>query len=819
MKHTSIRKPLSVLLSILMVLSVFGGMAFPAGAESKTIAQGVIYKLGDTIVLPGNGIYYVKDSERHPAQEIYSNGTITEFEGDEYAYSLMIDEWGIYARIDMFDYQEEINQGLSVLGITFTGSGTQSDPYLPKLAFGVFESTWAGEGEGTEDSPWLIKDLNDLRTLSANVASGMMYTGKYLKLAADIDCGSENWAPIGTFGGTFDGNGKTVSYQINGSEAEKNGLFAEISNVGTVKNLNVSGSIVSSADFNGGVAGKNCGSIINCFSTVDITTSSMMNGGIAGGSWFEDAKISYCAASGTLTWTGASDRYSNTGGITGENRWGVIDHCTSFCNVLAENAKDSWAYVGILDGRDMGTTTDCYYLDTATTAGLVNFDGAEKKTVDELKVIGQAAFDAGYTVYGLALGAVAPNPDQEAADAVIALIDAIGEVALTDECKDKIDAAKAAYEALTDAQKASVTNYETLQLAEGQYAALQLAADMTAFEAYKTAKKSAMDALLQEGDSEAVQNIVGLAKTQIEGFTYDESKTLDENKAALDTLVANVPNAVAEQRAADAQLAADKAAFDDYKAEQKAAVEAMAEEGDSTDAQQIIAAAAAAIDALTYDEAKTLDENKAAADEIADIADALTAQRAADALAEAKEQLANAIEEAKAYYNEIKDDERYAEIANALKTAYERGESALASDDAEEILAFAANVSFALETAQAEKATVDKAAADKAAADEVAALIDAIGEVAYTDESKAKIDAAKAAYDALTDAQKALVDNADVLTAAEESYAELKAAGDDAPCPVCGKVHGNSLYEQFMSIIHTIIILIKWIAGGFKGLY
>ena len=32
MKHTSIRKPLSVLLSILMVLSVFGGMAFTASA-------------------------------------------------------------------------------------------------------------------------------------------------------------------------------------------------------------------------------------------------------------------------------------------------------------------------------------------------------------------------------------------------------------------------------------------------------------------------------------------------------------------------------------------------------------------------------------------------------------------------------------------------------------------------------------------------------------------------------------------------------------------------------------------------------------------
>ncbi len=58
--------------------------------------------------------------------------------------------------------------------------------------------------------------------------------------------------------------------------------------------------------------------------------------------------------------------------------------------------------------------------------------------------------------------------------------------------------------------------------------------------------------------------------------------------------------------------------------------------------------------------------------------------------------------------------------------------------------------------------------------------IDAIGEVAYTDESKALIDDAREAYDALTDAQKTLVDNLDVLTAAEEKYAELKAAADQA---------------------------------------
>ena len=241
MKHTSIRKPLSVLLSILMVLSVFGGMAFTASAESKQIGEGVIYKQGDVIVLPGDGDYYVKGSKYSSARKVNRNGTVTRFEGDEYHYRLMIGEWGIQAYLDTFDYEEEMSQGLSVLGIKFTGSGTESDPYMPKLALGEVESTWAGDGEGTEDSPWLIKDLNDLRTLSANVASGMTYSGKYLKLAADIDCGSDNWEAIGgknNFMGTFDGDSHTITYVVNitGDEGNK-GLFYQVGVGGTIKNL------------------------------------------------------------------------------------------------------------------------------------------------------------------------------------------------------------------------------------------------------------------------------------------------------------------------------------------------------------------------------------------------------------------------------------------------------------------------------------------------------------------------------------------------------------------------------------------------------
>lgn len=65
---------------------------------------------------------------------------------------------------------------------------------------------------------------------------------------------------------------------------------------------------------------------------------------------------------------------------------------------------------------------------------------------------------------------------------------------------------------------------------------------------------------------------------------------------------------------------------------------------------------------------------------------------------------------------------------------------------------------------------------DQQAADDVVTKINAIGEVAYTEECKARIDAARAAYDALTDDQKALItaEQLAVLTAAEAAYEALK---------------------------------------------
>lgn len=268
------------------------------------------------------------------------------------------------------------------------------------------------------------------------------------------------------------------------------------------------------------------------------------------------------------------------------------------------------------------------------------------------------------------------------------------------------------------------------------------------FNAYKAEQKDAADAQGQDGDSVACQALIAQAKADIDALTYDGTATPAENKQAVDLIVTQLANDLAARRAEE-QLAANKVEFEAYKETLKGLADGMKLEGDSDDSIALIEAAKAAVDALAYDEGKTLDENKEAADEAAaltQLAADLTAQREAEA----------------------------------------------------------------------------QAAADQAAADAVEAKIDAIGEVAYRDESKAKIDEARAAYDALTPAQQALVENADVLTAAEARYDELKAEAEtpeeptqSKECPICGKVHNHGLFDALLGELHWWIYTVRRIITSF----
>ena len=83
-------------------------------------------------------------------------------------------------------------------------------------------------------------------------------------------------------------------------------------------------------------------------------------------------------------------------------------------------------------------------------------------------------------------------------------------------------------------------------------AADQLAADKAAFNTYKTAAKAAAGDKIEDGDSAACRRLILNAKNAITALTYDESKTLDENKAAVDAILAKLDTDLAAQREADA---------------------------------------------------------------------------------------------------------------------------------------------------------------------------------------------------------------------------------------------------------------------------
>ena len=92
----------------------------------------------------------------------------------------------------------------------------------------------------------------------------------------------------------------------------------------------------------------------------------------------------------------------------------------------------------------------------------------DKLTAEQqAKVSNYATLTAAETTYAKL---VQDKADQDAADAVIAKIDAIGTVTL--KSKKAIDAARKAYDKLTAAQQARVSNYATLTAAETTYAKL-----------------------------------------------------------------------------------------------------------------------------------------------------------------------------------------------------------------------------------------------------------------------------------------------------------------------------------------------------------
>lgn len=127
----------------------------------------------------------------------------------------------------------------------------------PSVNYTQVSGAWNGSvassfswGEGTQESPYLIANGDELAYLRTQVNNGQSYSGVYFKLIDNIDLNNNAWIPIGTattsFGGVFDGQGYTISNAIitaNGTNAQAYayGVFGSIagneSNSSIIKNV------------------------------------------------------------------------------------------------------------------------------------------------------------------------------------------------------------------------------------------------------------------------------------------------------------------------------------------------------------------------------------------------------------------------------------------------------------------------------------------------------------------------------------------------------------------------------------------------------
>ena len=218
----------------------------------------------------------------------------------------------------------------------------------------VTKSTMDLEGQGTEQSPWLLKNQDDLNYLYNKVTDGFAFAGMYFAFANDISL-TADWKPIGVtkdggvdtkngtnilpFSGTLDGRNYTVRIAEGGKP-----LFNLVREA-TIKNLKIYGTKIDGyglidryvVDY-GDDGNYNTG----CPATVDIdnchilTGTTIKNSGFIGGyaSGANVVTISNCTVpKGVNIGVGNTDGF--VGSFAGEFN-GVITNCTSAATVVGK---------------------------------------------------------------------------------------------------------------------------------------------------------------------------------------------------------------------------------------------------------------------------------------------------------------------------------------------------------------------------------------------------------------------------------------------------------------------------------------------------
>ena len=237
-------------------------------------------------------------------------------------------------------------------------------------------STWDGasaapwtKGSGAASSPYIIETAEQLAYLAQQVNAGTTYSGKYFKMAADIDLNGKQWTPIGTdsapFKGVFEGGHHIVyNLYISNDNIDRVGLFGYVAD-GGISSLGV----------------ENCNiKVYDHSARQNIITIGAVAAFVSNSSTLE-----YCYATGkTNVFNDAGDEctpynshWTITGGVFGRVENTDVMYCYNEVDMTEGTHRDAGGVIGYGIGS---TVTFCYNAGDVRAlycrAGILGWSGA-----------------------------------------------------------------------------------------------------------------------------------------------------------------------------------------------------------------------------------------------------------------------------------------------------------------------------------------------------------------------------------------------------------------------------------------------------------
>lgn len=270
---------------------------------------------------------------------------------------------------------------LFLLAVLFAAAGTARADATPSgLWSGDTDASWGSNY--AESNEFYISTAAQLAQFAYMVNnSSKQFSGKTVRLIADIDLSAHYWVPIGNkearaFAGTFDGQGHTVRATCFTSGSFPNtgnvfcGLFGVNGAKGTVSNVHVANSTFEARYNVSGVVAYNKGTVEYCSVASDVIVRST-------------APVS--GDQGAIRFAGIVA--SNLGTVRG---------CVSHADLSDHNGKERY-YIGGIVAHNFGRVESCVFLGDAARLGYDTGDTFLASKTDRLgPIVGYSVLSSSY---------------------------------------------------------------------------------------------------------------------------------------------------------------------------------------------------------------------------------------------------------------------------------------------------------------------------------------------------------------------------------------------------------------------------------------